>query len=228
MASSPWGRPLACRDAWIVKQCQNRQVLHLGCTDWPLTEERLRSGRLLHAKLAQTCTKLVGIDSDLTGIRQLARLMPDHEFHAISGESMAENPNLAGRSFDVILAADVIEHVSNLGCFLSNCRSLLKESGDLIITTPSAFSLKRNLFLALSGKEHVHPDHIAYFSASTLTQNLLRAGFHPLRFHGFQWINPTWSNRLANALVSLPVRWSGGRLADEIAVVARPVSSAPS
>lgn len=43
-----------------------------------------------------------------------------------------------GRKFDVIVAGDVIEHVSNQGLFLDNIRKHLNSDGRLIITTPNA------------------------------------------------------------------------------------------
>lgn len=42
------------------------------------------------------------------------------------------------REFDVIIAGDVIEHVSNQGLFLDNLYKHLRSSGKLILTTPNA------------------------------------------------------------------------------------------
>jgi 2-polyprenyl-3-methyl-5-hydroxy-6-metoxy-1,4-benzoquinol methylase len=42
------------------------------------------------------------------------------------------------RKFDIIVAGDVIEHVSNQGLFLDNIKRHLKDDGTLIITTPNA------------------------------------------------------------------------------------------
>jgi 2-polyprenyl-3-methyl-5-hydroxy-6-metoxy-1,4-benzoquinol methylase len=40
--------------------------------------------------------------------------------------------------FDLIVAGDVLEHVSNQGLFLDNIRKHLNDNGQLIITTPNA------------------------------------------------------------------------------------------
>src|SRR5205809_7922889 len=43
--------------------------------------------------------------------------------------------------FDVILAADLIEHLSNLGSFLAACSRNLKPGSRLLITIPNCFNL---------------------------------------------------------------------------------------
>jgi 2-polyprenyl-3-methyl-5-hydroxy-6-metoxy-1,4-benzoquinol methylase len=43
-----------------------------------------------------------------------------------------------GRRFGAIVAGDVIEHLSNPGRFLENCRRHLEEGGVLLLTTPNA------------------------------------------------------------------------------------------
>ena len=42
------------------------------------------------------------------------------------------------RTFDVVVAGDVIEHVYNQGLFLNNIHKHLNDEGKLIITTPNA------------------------------------------------------------------------------------------
>jgi 2-polyprenyl-3-methyl-5-hydroxy-6-metoxy-1,4-benzoquinol methylase len=216
-----WNALLPSRDDWIIAHCTGKSVLHLGCTDWPLTEARLQAGRLLHQKLAMVTSSLTGVDADAEGIKKLRELMPGLPLIASEGESMHQHPELNGKRFDVILAADVVEHVSNVGQFLNSCRLFMGPDTELVITTPSAFSLKRFAYWFLAGREHVHPDHIAYFSHSTLEQHLKRSGLILSSIQGFQWVNPTPQNQLANALVWLPLHLSRGRVADEIAVVAK-------
>ena len=71
--------------------------------------------------------------------------------------------------FDVIIAGDVIEHVSNQGLFLTNIKNHLGADGKLIITTPNAkwptVFLKPN------------PTHVLWHDKYTLNILLERAGF---------------------------------------------------
>lgn len=209
------------RDAWIIELCRGKKVLHLGCTDWPLTEDRVRTNRLLHGLLVQCCDCVVGVDTDSEGIETLRRHMPSNEFHVASCETLEQTEYLIGRPWDVILAADVIEHVSNVGLSLTSIRKLMTSATRLVITLPSAFSVKRFLVAATLGKEHVHPDHCYYFSQSTIIQCLARSGLAVESLRMFMWRNPSLSNRLAAALLRPFNLLSGGRLADELAIIAK-------
>lgn len=212
---------LADRDAWIIRLCSGKKVLHLGCTDWPLTAERLRNNRLLHGHLAQCCENVVGVDVDAEGIEILRGLMPAHEFHVASCEGLDKSDHIRGREWDIILAADVFEHVSNLGLALVATKQLMSSQTRLVITLPSAFSAKRFFTAALTGREHVHPDHCYYFSPSTILQCLARAGLTAESLGMFMWRNPSFINRLAAALLKPLNMVTGGRLADELALVAQ-------
>jgi len=213
------GHYIPDRDAWIIDHCAGKKVLHLGCTDWPLTKDRLEKGELLHQKLAGVCSLLVGVDPDEEGIVALRKLMPERVFQVSKAEDMKDNAGLSGTSWDVILAADVVEHVSNLGTALDSIASLMRPCTKLLITTPSAFSRKRFVAWSLGNKEHVHPDHCYYFSPSTLTQLLNRSGLGLESYSFFMWKNRRTINRLAFALLAPLNRLAAGRLADELAAV---------
>ena len=79
--------------------------------------------------------------------------------------------------FDVILAADLIEHLSDLGSFLRSCARNLKTGGRLIITTPNCF----NLFNMASKLTKVEPimnkDETVYFNHRALRQLLGKHGW---------------------------------------------------
>ena len=209
------------RDEWVLQKCRGRRVLHLGCTDWPLTAQRLQEGRLLHGRLNGVAAELVGVDPDQEGIEGISRAMPGLTFACLRAEEMADDPRIAGRPWDVILAADVLEHVSDVGSALGAMRRLMGPDSCLVLTTPSAFSLKRFAGLLLQGREHVHPDHCYYFSPSTLHQCLQRQELQIAEVSYFMWRNPTMANRAAYAAL-LPFNLlTAGRFADEIALVAR-------
>jgi hypothetical protein len=60
--------------------------------------------------------------------------------------------------------------LNNVGLILDAVHTSLGEQGSLLITVPNAYSLKRFGVALIFGREHVHPDHTAYFSISTLTE----------------------------------------------------------
>lgn len=71
--------------------------------------------------------------------------------------------------FDVVVAGDVIEHVSNQGLFLDNIKRHLVEKGKLVITTPNA------KWLTVMLKPNV--THTLWHDIHTLRTLLGRHGF---------------------------------------------------
>lgn len=211
--------PLIDKNTWIVNRAKGGKVLHVGCTDWPLTENRLKEGKLLHNMLCAVSSQCIGIDLDDEGITQLRILMPGFEFHSLNAEQLCSAPELAGSRWDCIVAGDVVEHMNNPGLFFESAHQLLSDGGTLIVTVPVSFSAKRFFWMLFTGREQVHPDHTAYFSESTLTRIGERNDFKIEEMFAFQWVNPTIKNRLANLLAAPFVWLSKGRCADEVAVV---------
>lgn len=74
-----------------------------------------------------------------------------------------------GESFDVVVAGDVLEHVSNQGLFLDNIRNHLKADGKLVVTTPNA------KWLTVLFKPNV--THTLWHDIYTLRTILKRHGF---------------------------------------------------
>lgn len=73
------------------------------------------------------------------------------------------------KTFDVVVAGDVIEHVENQGLFLKNIHRHLRDDGRLIITTPNA------QWLTVIGKPN--PTHTLWHDRYTLERILLVSGF---------------------------------------------------
>ena len=56
------------RTFYFKKLVENKSVLHIGCTDYPVTEERLAANSLLHKHLEETASYILGIDNSIKGI----------------------------------------------------------------------------------------------------------------------------------------------------------------
>lgn len=50
------------RVSFIMEHIRGRKVLHLGCADWPFTEEKVKKGSLLHQRMMGIAGDLVGVD----------------------------------------------------------------------------------------------------------------------------------------------------------------------
>jgi 2-polyprenyl-3-methyl-5-hydroxy-6-metoxy-1,4-benzoquinol methylase len=209
------------RTQWVEERCAGQRVLHIGCSDSPMTRAKAEMGLLLHQQIEAVCDQQVGIDIDPLAITILSEFGFKDVFEA-NAERASDYREL-GR-FDVVVACDVVEHLDNVGLFLDAVHTSLGEQGSLLVTVPNAYSLKRFGAALIFGREHVHPDHTAYFSISTLTEQAQRHGWTIDSISPFMWNNPTLKNRTVNSIVKLFLKLTRRpALADELAVELQPV-----
>lgn len=144
-------------------------MLHLGCTNSPYTEESIKNDMLLHHDLKRVAKELYGFDYDAEGLDIFERNGEKNIFWA-DLENLDEVA--LDETFDVIIAGEMIEHLSNPGLFLRGIKRFMNERTSLVITTINAYSGMRFAIYGLRGRgganEPVHPDHVAYYSYKTL------------------------------------------------------------
>ncbi len=207
------------RVEYIKNICRGKKVLHLGCTNYPYTDSSLKNDDLLHLKLREIADQLYGFDFDQRGLDILAALEIGNLYRA--DLEHLENLEL-DQTFDVIVAGEIIEHLSNPGLFLRGIKRFMNPHTKLLITTINAYGGLRFAQYALRGKggisEPVHPDHISYYSYSTLNLVIKREDLRVekflfydigpehrpfLKFY-FKWINDLmvgFSRQLADGLI---------------------------
>ncbi|HXM00797.1 MAG TPA: class I SAM-dependent methyltransferase [Rhizomicrobium sp.] len=168
-------QPIGSREQFILDACRGKTVLHVGCTDAPLTAERLKAGDLLHVGVTKAAKRCIGLDLSRDGIAILAAAGLDNVEYG-NAEKM-DTAHFRAEGIDLIVAGEVIEHMNNPGLFLEGCAEILKDGGELLITVPNAFAPSRFVHLLL-GREVVHKDHVAYYSPKTMTELIRRHGFH--------------------------------------------------
>ena len=163
---------------FIKKACEGKKVLHLGCTNYPYTEIAIAENVHLHLQLEKIAGKLYGFDFDQAGIDILEKYGVKNLYRA-DLEKLEEVP--LDETFDVIVAGEMIEHLNNPGLFLQGIKRFMNSQTKLIITTINAYSGMRYWQYFLRGKggsmEPVHPDHVAYYSYSTLKLIVERQDF---------------------------------------------------
>ncbi len=152
-----------CRDDFLTSQCSNKTVLHVGCTDFPFFRESFEDGYLLHQKVVGCAAKTIGIDLAVEDIS----LMQEHGYDVRLVDAQSMSDHFLPMQFDIILLADVIEHIDNPGLVFAEAQKLLKENGRIIVAVPNAFGIIRFL-KSFFRYEQVHPDHVAYYSSVTL------------------------------------------------------------
>ena len=162
----------------IKDLCTGKKVLHLGCTNWPYTLDAISAGTLLHKDLAEVSSELYGFDFDQEGIDVLA----SKGFNSLFRADLEKLDKVdLDETFDVIVAGEMIEHLNNPGLFLDGIKRFMNRDTQLVITTVNAYSGMRFFVYGLRGRrgelEPVHPDHVAYYSYSTLKVLLERYGY---------------------------------------------------
>lgn len=161
---------LVQRVEYIKNLCRDKKVLHLGCTNYPYTQITLDNDALLHLELGKVAAELYGFDFDQNGIDILSKTGVKNLYRA--DLEKLENVPL-NETFDLIIAGEMIEHLSNPGLFLKGIQRFMNAETVLVITTINAYCAMRFLIYGARGKgganEPVHPDHVAYYSYKTLS-----------------------------------------------------------
>lgn len=164
------------RDTFLINYCKGKRVLHLGClgfTELTVAERVRRFPETLHWRLSQVAD-VTGVDNAVEVIRLLrtAGLGKGIVVDDIQNLNQSE----LTLPYDVILIADVIEHLSNPGLMLARVRLLCGETTRVLITTPHAFGLL-NYLRYIAGRFHEGQDHVMTFNSQNLSHLLARHGF---------------------------------------------------
>ena len=200
------------RKQFTVNFCRCKKVLHIGCVDAGIMEERIKQENFLHHQISRVAEKLIGVDIDEKGIAFLNEA--GYDTHVVDIQTDCKRLKELSRDVDIIVIPEVIEHLDNVGQFLDNLRALRFE-GDILISTPNAFS-HRIAQLLPHGVELVHPNHNYYFSPVTLTTLLDKHGFEIKRYVMYYWPgNDDFGRQFAGRLRKSPY------YAEGIIVIAR-------
>jgi cyclopropane fatty-acyl-phospholipid synthase-like methyltransferase len=200
-----------------------KSVLHLGCANSPFTRDSIQKGMLLHLELKDLASEIVGFDFDEEAIQ----ILGEHGLESLYRADLEalDDVNLE-RTFDVIIAGEMIEHLNNPGRFLKGIQRFMSRETRLIITTVNAYCGMRFFAYALRGRggmsEPVHPDHVSYYSYSTLNLLVKRHGFEveEFLFYDLGVEHRPHNRRVLNLLNDVAVKVAP-QLADGIIAVCR-------
>ena len=95
----------------------------------------------LHGHIKKNADYVLGFDIEKKAVEKLRK----NGYNIVQGD--CENLKLdgVGKEFDLAFAGEIIEHLSKPGDFLDGLKKYLKKDGEVIITTPNAFSVFRFL-----------------------------------------------------------------------------------
>lgn len=165
-----------CRDELIMQRICGKTVLHLGCIGF--TDEsvdvRIESiKQSLHAKISSICD-VVGVDYSKDMVNECKKRGLFGNIIAGNVEDLSDLP--LSQKYDIVLAGDIIEHLSNAGRMLDGVRSLLNDNGELILTTPNAFGLPNYMRFILN-RFREGQEHVMAFNIQNMYNLLTRHGF---------------------------------------------------
>jgi 2-polyprenyl-3-methyl-5-hydroxy-6-metoxy-1,4-benzoquinol methylase len=144
--SRPWF--IVHRKDWILPFVQGKKALDLGCVEH--TAAKSSDPDWLHGLIAQGATSVLGVD---ILERDIAVLKAEGQ-HVVCAN--VETMDL-GDTFEVAIAGDLIEHLSNPNLFMDRVRVHLKPGGLLLITTPNAVTFMRFMELLVTGRVAANP-----------------------------------------------------------------------
>lgn len=152
----------------ILSWAKGPAILDVGCVGGSLNEE---SPYWLHQRLKERFADVTGVDINAEAVRNLQS--KGYNVFLMNAEELAID-----RTFDSIIAGELIEHLSNPGTFLEAARRHLKPDGRIILTTPYPFAAL-NFFYALLKfpKTCSNKEHTQWFCPSTLRELARRYGY---------------------------------------------------
>lgn len=184
---------------YLEALCRDKVVLDIGCLDETALVKR-DTKHWLHGRIAGVARQVVGVDASeripAPGIETGPRA------RILRGDAMRlDSELLQSAPFEMVVAGEFIEHVSDPLYFLAQLRRLLP-GRELLLTTPNGPSAA-NALMACIGREAQHPDHLANFSFKILHTLCRRVGLRdyeirPYRFYATELIlHSSGATRLA-------------------------------
>lgn len=162
-------------EALIRKYVIEGRLLDVGCG----------SGRLL-SRLDELLVP-VGIEVDRHAAAAAAERAKPRGGCVLSTDALSGLRSLDDASFDGVLMSSFLEHENELLLALEEARRVLCPTGILIIKVPNYDCWNRRL-QGWRWSGYRFPDHVNYFTPTTLRQLVLRAGLEVARF--------SWRDRL--------------------------------
>jgi glycosyltransferase involved in cell wall biosynthesis len=141
------------------------RILDLGCSSGLLSERLLQMGH-----------HVTGVDvNELEGVRE----RPSAFFKADLNDGI---PSEVGSGFDIVLAADVIEHVMNPGVLMNQIREILSPQGTALICVPNIahwYPRFRSTFGMFDYDQRgiLDATHLRFFTRRSLGRLVGRSGF---------------------------------------------------
>lgn len=173
---------------YLASNIKGRRVLEIGCGN----------GGVLYT-LRRNFAELYGMEISPARVKTAVSTLKGTEARIIEA-SIEEELDYEDGFFDLVIWADVIEHVMDLWKAMENIRRITAKNGFLITATPNIAKIKARVSLlfgrfpstaakneGFNVREHELFDagHLHYFTFSMLGKLYLKYGFQPGKMIGF-------------------------------------------
>lgn len=198
-------RPVVPKEDLIVDLCRGRSVLDIGCIDHSADTALELGESWLHRRIRGVATELVGLDLLADEAARLNALGYDIRVGDATKFDL-------GRTFDIVVAGDIIEHLADIGLFLQSIHRHLHADSRVIITTPNPFNIEQAARVLFIGEPRVHEEHVVWIDPTVMWELATREGYAIERF---EWIDTRFdfsfestkrSARAVNRLLGLAMR----------------------
>jgi SAM-dependent methyltransferase len=167
---------------FIEEASRGKVVLDLGCIRHN-AEFAVKDPNWLHGKIKAVAKKVVGVDY----VKDEVAKLQDGAYDIVYGDVC--KPLDLTEKFDLIVAGDLIEHLTNFDGFFENCNRLLAPGGKLLITTPNPFYGGEFHFVAFRRLYLLNPEHTCWIDPLALAQLAGRFGFKMTEAH---FLSTSW------------------------------------
>jgi len=169
------------RVAYLIELATGLEVLDVGCTG-KKADGRIPDGAAsLHHALKPFCKTILGVDNDEDGINSMVRA----GFLVICDDITTMDLE---RTFDLVIAGEVVEHLPNPGLGLKNLGKHVRKTGRLVVSTCNPFYYRQQSKILRKGLIQVHPEHTAWYDPLTMGVLLNSSGFQVIRG---VWLSPS-------------------------------------
>ncbi len=176
----------------LINLCKDKDVLDLGFVQHSTKHHEKKDW--LHKNLKNVSKSIHGLDFLEKEINYFKSKGYDCSYGNVENFSL-------NKKFEVIVAGELIEHLSNFDGFLTCCRKHLSNDGIMVVTTPNAFAFGNilTIFKRIFGKfPNINKEHTCWFDEITLGLLFKRFNFKIIEINTY----PSPSKKNINKFLS--------------------------